>query len=133
MLHKVLKMLRLNNRMTQKQVAELLNVDRSTYTYYETGKTTPSVDTLVKLCCIFDVSMDVLTQSGCENLSILEENVEEYLTAGKNAQTFAGLDRQERRILLLFRLCKDKEEALEKLKELALNTDREEKYKENNT
>ncbi|HZK39152.1 MAG TPA: helix-turn-helix transcriptional regulator [Clostridia bacterium] len=125
MLHQMLKMLRLNNRMTQKQVANLLNVDRSTYTYYETGKIKPSIDTLVKLCCIFDVSMDVLTQSECGNLDVIKENVEEYLSTGENSQTFASLNRQEQHILLLFRLCRNKEEAIEKLKELALSTDDE--------
>ena len=123
MLHQMLKMLRLNNRMTQKQVADLLNVDRSTYTYYETGKIKPNVDTLVKLCCIFDVSMDVLAEiKGCD-LDILKERVEEYLAAGEDAQTFASLNHQEQRILLLFRLCRNKEEAIEKLKELALSAE----------
>ena len=121
----MLKMLRLNNRMTQKQVADLLNIDRSTYTYYETGRTKPNVDTLVKLCCIFDVSMDILTEIKGEKLDLLKENIEEYLSDGENAQTFTSLNRQEQRILLLFRLCRNKEEAIEKLKELALNTDNE--------
>lgn len=125
MLHQMLKMLRLNNRMTQKQVADLLNIDRSTYTYYETGRTKPNVDTLVKLCCIFDVSMDILTEIKGEKLDLLKENIEEYLSDGENAQTFTSLNRQEQRILLLFRLCRNKEEAIEKLKELALNTDNE--------
>ncbi len=132
MLHQMLKMLRLNNRMTQKQVADLLNIDRSTYTYYETGKIKPSVDTLVKLCCIFDVSMDILTESKCDNLNVLKENVEEYLNTGENSQAFASLNHQEQRILLLFRLCRQKEEAIEKMKDLALNADSAEKHKEKN-
>lgn len=130
MLHQMLKMLRLNSRMTQKQVAELLNVDRSTYTYYETGKIKPNVDTLVKLCCIFDVSMDVLAEIKGGDLDILKENVEEYLSAGEDAQTFTSLNHQEQRILLLFRLCRNKEEAIEKLKELALSAESTEMHRE---
>ena len=39
MLNERLRSLRLSMGLTQMQVAEALNIDRSTYTYYETGKT----------------------------------------------------------------------------------------------
>jgi transcriptional regulator with XRE-family HTH domain len=41
---------------TQSQVAKLLNIDRSTYAYYETGKTRPDVSSLVMLAKIFNIS-----------------------------------------------------------------------------
>ena len=41
MLSRTLKKLRKNCGYTQKEVAKELGVDRSTYAYYETGKTTP--------------------------------------------------------------------------------------------
>lgn len=131
MLHEVLKMLRLNSRMTQKQVAEMLNVDRSTYTYYETGKIKPNVDTLVKLCNIFSVSMDMLTEINGKNLAILKKNLEERLSSGENSQVVESLNLQEQQILLLFKLCKNKEEAIETLKELVLKTDSNERENEN--
>ncbi len=131
MLHEVLKMLRLNSRMTQKQVAEMLNVDRSTYTYYETGKIKPNVDTLVKLCNIFNVSMDILTEINGKNLAILKKNLEERLSSGENSQVVESLNLQEQQILLLFKLCKNKEEAIETLKELVLKTDSNERENEN--
>ncbi len=129
MLHQMLKMLRLNNKMTQKQVAEFLNIDRSTYSYYETGKTQPNVDTLVKLCCIFDVSMDVLTEVKRENCDTLNENAQGYLSDTENLQTFESLNRREQQILRLFRLCENKDEAIEKLKDLVVSMDNEEKNK----
>ena len=42
---------------SQKNVADLLNVNRSTYTYYETGKTTPDPMTLNRIAKIFGVPL----------------------------------------------------------------------------
>lgn len=55
MLCHILKKLRENSGYTQQQVAEVLNIDRSTYAYYETGKTTPDINTIIKLSKIFNV------------------------------------------------------------------------------
>ena len=38
---------------TQKQVSNLLNIERSTYSYYEAGKTIPDLKTLIKLSEVF--------------------------------------------------------------------------------
>ena len=35
--------------LTQQQVADRLKIERSTYTYYETGKTKPDINTLIKM------------------------------------------------------------------------------------
>ena len=50
-----LRKLRESYNLSQKQVAEALNIDRSTYTYYEKDKTRPSLETLVKISRIFNV------------------------------------------------------------------------------
>ncbi len=55
-----LKKLREEKEFTQKYVADYLNVDRSTYTYYETGKTEPSLTTLAKLCELFEVDFNTI-------------------------------------------------------------------------
>ena len=41
---------------TQKQVADYLGVDRSTYSYYELGKIIPDVKTIMSLSKIFGVN-----------------------------------------------------------------------------
>lgn len=46
--------------LTQQQVAEKLNIDRSTYSYYELGRTSPSVEMLYELILLFGVSADEL-------------------------------------------------------------------------
>lgn len=60
MLSSVLKEVRKLNGYTQKAVADYLGVDRSTYTFYETGTTNPSVSTLQRLSVLYDLTLDQL-------------------------------------------------------------------------
>ena len=55
-----LKVLRKNQGLTQKEVADLVNVGRVTYTDWENGKREPNFENLSMLACIFDVSNDYL-------------------------------------------------------------------------
>lgn len=55
----VLRQCRENSGLTQKQVADALNVERSTYAYYETGTTHPSGSMIIKLSNIFNVNYNV--------------------------------------------------------------------------
>ena len=51
-----LRKLRLKAGYSQKNVADLLNVSRSTYTYYETGKTSPDPFTLNRPAAVAEES-----------------------------------------------------------------------------
>ncbi len=55
-----LRKLRKQLDMTQEQVAKNLNIVRSTYAYYETGKTCPDFNTVVRLARLFNVTTDFL-------------------------------------------------------------------------
>ena len=55
-----LKAIRKECGMTQREVYSKLNNSPNGYARNEQGRTEPSIDTLVKLCQIFDVSADVL-------------------------------------------------------------------------
>lgn len=57
-----LRMYRLMNGYTQKQVAACLNIERSTYAYYETGKTLPGIFTLMLLSELYGVTIDDLVR-----------------------------------------------------------------------
>lgn len=48
------------NRMTQKQVAVYLNISQPSYIRYENGSSEPSLENLVRLAELFDVSVDFL-------------------------------------------------------------------------
>ena len=57
---------------TQAQVAELLSIDRSSYTRYEMGTTEPPISTLLKLCEIYGISCFVLdTKKDCNYLRFM--------------------------------------------------------------
>ena len=55
-----LKDLRKSQGLNQKQVAEKLGITSATVSAYELGKKYPSLDILIKICTIFDVSSDFL-------------------------------------------------------------------------
>lgn len=57
---KRLKMMRLESKRTQQQVADYLEVRRSTYGEYERGKIVPPYDKMEKLANLFNVSVDWL-------------------------------------------------------------------------
>lgn len=55
-----LKELRLKKEVTQQDVADYLEVDRSTYTYYELGKATMNYERMFKLAEYFSVDLNTL-------------------------------------------------------------------------
>lgn len=55
-----LKQLRKQSGLTQKEMANKLNIQRVTYSHYETGRSQPSIDTLIILSSIFVCSIDYL-------------------------------------------------------------------------
>ena len=55
-MHERIRELRKKKGLTQQAVADCLNIDRSTYAYYESGRTKLNVDIVVKLAYFFQVS-----------------------------------------------------------------------------
>lgn len=55
-----LKELRLQNGMTQKDLADRIGVTKSVVSFYELRERTPSPEVLIKLATIFHVSSDYL-------------------------------------------------------------------------
>ena len=55
-----LKLLRLQDNMTQEQLAQKLNLTKSGISAYETGLRLPSYDVLIRIAKIFNVSTDYL-------------------------------------------------------------------------
>lgn len=59
-LGKSLKESRIHYGITQNELAKKLQVSQSTYAGYETGKSTPSIETLWKLADIYGTPVDLL-------------------------------------------------------------------------
>ena len=67
-LNEALRMLRHRAGLTQKQLADMLELDRSSYTYYETGKSTPTVPAFKRISDLYGVSMDTMMGESQESL-----------------------------------------------------------------
>lgn len=57
---KNIRRLRKRKDLLQRDLARLLNVSQNAISLYEKGKREPGIENLIKLCDIFDVSLDYL-------------------------------------------------------------------------
>lgn len=55
-----LKLLRKDKKLTQKEIAEKLNINQRTYCTYEKGTREPDISMLIKLADFHKVSIDYL-------------------------------------------------------------------------
>ena len=118
MIGQQLKMLRELNNLTQRQVAEILNIDRSTYSYYELGKTRPDIYMITKLARVYNVSTDYLLEFDQKTNSVLHDDSIEYKHSYPNIRYLSELRLEEQQLVLYFRQLKDedKEKVLEEVK-----------------
>ncbi len=70
---KRLRLLRVANRYKQADISQLLDVHRTTYTKYETGRAQPPLETILSLCRLYHVSADFLLglEGRAEDISLL--------------------------------------------------------------
>lgn len=59
--------LRVSNNLSQGDLAEKLDVSRQSVSKWETDSSVPDLDKLIKMCDVFDVSLDELTERSCEH------------------------------------------------------------------
>ena len=55
-----LKDIRLEKKISQKELAKQINSTQQTYSDYETGRTNPDIETLIKIANILECSVDYL-------------------------------------------------------------------------
>lgn len=119
----ILRQCRENSHLTQKQVAEALNVERSTYAYYETGTTHPSGTMIIKLAKIFNVPysvfMDAVGDTEFDNGKDSEYNSVKDGPWSERERIYA-LPKSEQNLLLNYRSLsvEQKEAVLELIKTL---------------
>ena len=68
--------------LTQAQLAEKLDISRQSIQKWESGVCNPELDNLIRLCSIFEVTLDDLVGTGVEtkNTPIFKEDIVEYET-----------------------------------------------------
>ncbi len=59
-IHERLTMLRKERGYLQKDVADILNISKSAYGYYEQGRNEPDIQAIIKLADLYDVSCDYI-------------------------------------------------------------------------
>lgn len=113
-----LRKLRKQQDLTQEQVAKNLNIVRSTYAYYETGKTSPDFNTVVRLARLFNVTTDYLLNAAPINPTLNDKTVNAYTTSTKKTLgTEWTLRESEQKLLIAFRYL-DKGQQNEYLKSI---------------
>ena len=71
---KILK-IRKDNKMSQEQFAEILNVTRQTVSNWENGKNYPDIETLIKISDKFNVSLDILLKGDKEMIKDINKKI----------------------------------------------------------
>jgi len=99
-----LKTLRLAHGYSQQVIADILVITRSAYTYYETGKTSPSLPQLYKLKLLYDVPWDSFFESFSEKQVI---NRRPKKRVKMNPEKIGELSSAEKLIIGLLRTSED--------------------------
>ena len=96
-----LRALRDSHNLTQQNVADVLNISRSSYAYYESGTHEPSLETVSTLAKMYNVSIDQIVNSDF----VLRAPEVPYKTM--ELQYFDELTEEERKIIIKYRVMSD--------------------------
>ena len=106
-LAKQMRLLRKANNYTQQQIADILQIDRTTYTAYELCKNTPDIMLLDAFAKIFSVSIDFILNIDLQHPEKLCDQTETYRTA-RAEELVSVLTREERELLAGYRILDEK-------------------------
>ena len=123
MLSERLRYLRTLHGFTQRQVADVLNIERSTYTYYETGKTHPDIQALIKLAKLYRITTDYLIMGDNATMQSAEGQYQSFMLPRMEDVSFLSLSTNEKSLIMFFRQL-DKEtqdKFLEQLKDAEMS------------
>lgn len=115
MRYRQLRIIRIQNGLTQQQIADVLGISRSTYCGYETGRRKPSISNLKRLCEFYHIPYETIM--GKISVDYVLEDT--YYEDQEDTRYLSQLTRQEREIIVNFRCLnkKDKDETSNFLKE----------------
>ena len=90
---KRLRALRLNKKISQRQLSKILHFGYTAVSNYENGQREPSIDTLIQIADYLNVSIDYL---------VGRQNSQEYEMCYKLEAIFKKLSRKNQKYLFLF-------------------------------
>lgn len=107
-----LRYLKKQNKLTQKDLSEMLNISRQAYSNYETSKRTPDLDSLLYLAGFYNVNLDSLVlgslpspdqADAAASESIAEQKIPYTLSVDKNTGNSIYLTEEELEIITKIR------------------------------
>lgn len=102
LLNQRLKHFRTMSGLTQQQVADVLGLDRSTYAYYESGKTTPDIKSVNKLLKIFNISYyELMDETDPTTVSVSDPSVSDN---DEDKIHIFDLSKSEKKLVIYFRV-----------------------------
>ena len=117
----ILKRLREENNMTQQQLADFLNLERSSVAKYEKGKSTPNPETLLAISKIFNTTVDYLIKgTQTEVANTVHSQIPEYNESPLpiiDTQRMFELTNDEQFLVVYFRMLDRDPKILEQLRD----------------
>ncbi|MBQ8016164.1 MAG: helix-turn-helix transcriptional regulator [Clostridia bacterium] len=113
----VLRVYRKTNNLTQRKVAEYLDIDRSTYAKYETGRK-PEIDVIMRLSVLYKTSLDDFMKSFFAEANDEVSSVAAVASPETSEETTVEITKDEYRLLSFYRACIRKYEAMKAVEEI---------------
>lgn len=104
-----LKYLRNASNLTQEQVATYIGVKRVAYTAYEAGRTSPSLESVVKLARLYNVTTDTLLGSYNNASMVISSHDENPDLLGDRFSPDA-LTNEEKELIAVYRTSEKREQ-----------------------
>ena len=105
MLGEKMKLIRNYNGYSQRQIAEILKIERSTYASYETGRNRPDIFAVQRFAKIFNVSVDYILSLDDINIYRLRDQATDYAKRHKKESVISQLSSDEKILIGLYRQC----------------------------
>ena len=103
----VLRRLRLDRGLTQQAVADALHINRSTYSFHESGKTQLDLQRVAALSTIFDIPLECLVEllSNPEKMEHVAEKKRASRKVSVQPIQLGQLRPEEKSLIAVFRRC----------------------------
>lgn len=102
-----IKKIRKQYKMTQQDISGFLGISRSGYTYYETGKTVPSIEMLKKLATIYNTTIDNVVGMPTDRDCSGKTAASNLLMAEGNVDPLMFMKKEEQALIMAYRLLSE--------------------------
>ncbi len=112
-----LKELRKNFCMTQDEIAEILDMSRTSFSKYENGAANPPLSVMRKLAKIYNVPIEYLIHDESTSITLNEAKTDHEPDPNNLVYYFSQLTPEERKLIMKLRLMQNdkKQEIIDKV------------------